>query len=228
MSYLRDTVIVLKKEPFREHDRRYTMYGREHGLLVGVARGSSLSKSKQAGHLEPFTESQVMIAKGAAFDKLAVATCARLPLIEQASSALGFYAVCGAFTDLIIRLTRQGIADERVFFLLQELIGTLAILPQELSSERARLILSAATLRLLDILGFGPSIERGPDGTTPVPSLTLVAFMRRSCFADVLRVTGRVDVLRAASAFVEEALGQTPLEREPHGPTTVQALLQVG
>ena len=227
MSYLRDHVIVLKKEPYREHDRRYTMYGREHGLLVGVARGSSLPRSKQAGHLEPFMESHVMIAKGAAFDKLAVATRSRAPLSASSENCLALYAVCGALADLVVRLTRQGIADERIFFLFQELIGTIAAAPQEPSPERARLLLSAATLRLLDVLGFGPPIERAPEGTTSVPSLALVSFMRRSPFVDMLRITAPIDIFRSASAFIEEALTQTPLDREPHGPATIQALLAI-
>ena len=227
MSYLRDTVIVLKKEPFREHDRRYTMYGLEHGLLVAVARGSSRATSKHAGLLEPLTESNVMIAKGATFDKLAVATGVDRVCVAPTKRLLAYYAVCGGFADLLIRLLRPGIADDRIFYLLRELIDTLAAAPSEPSPDRARLILSAATLRLLDLLGFAPHIERAGEGTTSVPSLALAAFMRRSPLADVLRVTARTDVFAAASSFVEEALTHAPLDREPHGPATIQALLQV-
>jgi DNA repair protein RecO (recombination protein O) len=235
MSYLRDHVIVLKKEPFREHDRRYTMYGREHGLLVAVARGASRATSKNAGLLEPLTESNVMIAKGATFDKLAVATAADRICIAPSRCSLSFYAVCGGFADLLVRLLRPGIADERIFDLLRELIDTLAASPSEPSPDRARLMLSAATLRLLDLLGFAPPIERAGESTTPGtsfandvprPALALAAFMRRSPLADVLRVTARTDVFSAASAFVEEALTHTPLDREPHGPATIQALLR--
>jgi recombinational DNA repair protein (RecF pathway) len=226
MSYLRDRVIVLKKEPYREHDRRYTMYGRTYGFLIAVARGSSLPASKQAGHLEPFMEADVMIAKGAAFDKLAVASNSRFPFDAVHEQRLAFFAVCGAFASLVASLLRPGIADERIFETLQELIHVMATTPGEPTPERARLLLSAATLRLLDLLGFAPPIERPAAGTSPVPALTLVSFMRRAPFADVLRVTATADVLNAASAFVETALEETPLEREPHGPATVQALLR--
>src|SRR5260221_1125377 len=109
MPYLRDRVIVLKKEPYREQDRRYVMYGREHGLIVAVARGASIPRSKQAGHLEPFSEADVMIAKGVAFDKLAVAK--HVGAIHELPLLAG-YVVCGAFSDLMIRLVRPGIADE--------------------------------------------------------------------------------------------------------------------
>src|SRR6266567_7926085 len=100
MPYLRDRVIVLSKEPFREQDRRYVMYGQEHGLLIAVARGASVKSSKQAGHLEPFCTSDVMIAKGSAFDKLAVAKMVDWPW-RGSSPRLEAYAVCGAFSELV-------------------------------------------------------------------------------------------------------------------------------
>jgi len=40
MSYIRDRVIVLKSEPFREHDSWLTCYGKEQGKLIAVARGA--------------------------------------------------------------------------------------------------------------------------------------------------------------------------------------------
>lgn len=223
MSYLRDRVIVLKKEPFREQDRRYVMYGAEFGLLSAVARGASIASSKQAGHLEPFSESEVMIAKGAAFDKLAVAK--RISAASLSPSTLTGIAVCGAFSDLLIRLIRPGISDVRIFSLIQELVQTVSQIP-DLSSDRARLLLSAATIQLLDHLGFGPPVPSpAQQGTTPVPALALVSFMRRSALVDTLRVTASVDVLRQSSGFVEEALKQTSLEHEPRGMRALMAYL---
>lgn len=210
MPYLRDRVIVLKKEPFREQDRRYVMYGREHGLLVAVARGASLPRSKQAGHLEPFSEAEVMIAKGVAFDKLAVAH--RVGVIHELP--LPAIVISGAFADLVIKLTRQGIADERIFILLKDVIETLATMPESPSPERARLIYSAATLRLLDLVGFAPQFDQ-----------PLLKFMRAAPLGDVLRVTAPRDTLNAASALVEDALKHTPLEAEPHGARTIHATI---
>lgn len=224
MPYLRDRVIVLSKEPFREQDRRYVMYGREHGLLVAVARGASVSRSKQAGHLEPFCTSDVMIAKGAAFDKLAVAKLVDWPW-RGSSPRLESHAVCGAFSELVIRLTRPGIADARMFDLLQDVIRVAMTLPVGTTVDRARLFVAAANLKLIDLIGFAPPIEKSPEGTTPVPALALTAFMRRASLEDVLKVTAEASVLRAASSFVDDALRETPLDREPHGIAVAQALL---
>lgn len=227
MPYIRDRVIVLKKEPFREQDRRYVLYGRAHGLLTAVARGSASVRSKQAGHLEPLTVSDVMIAKGAAFDKLAVARAVRAPRPASPGVHLAANAVCGAACDLVTRLTRPGIADERIFDLLDELASATASMPAPPTPERARFLHGGVTLRLLDLLGFAPPIAQAEEGTTPVAALVLVSFMRRATLSDLLRVTAPTDALLAASGFVTEALKQTPLEREPHGEGTIRALLAV-
>ncbi len=223
MPYLRDTAIVLKKEPFREQDRRYYLYGREHGLLIAVARGSSSPKSKQAGHLEPFSSAEVMIAKGAAFDKLAVAKQAIGPGIIIDKSLIG-YAIRGSFSDLILRLVRQGVADERIYDLLSEVLDITARFPSEPSPDRARLIFSAATLKLLDALGFAPVINQSGEATTPVQSLALASFLRRAPLSEILRITGSVDVFRATSGFIEEALKATHLSEVPQGPRVIAAL----
>lgn len=224
MSYLRDHVIVLKKEPFREQDRRVVMYGEEHGLLMAVARGSSLKDSKQAGHLEPFTEAEVMIAKGKVFDKLAVARSRGSEI--RIPRRLSSYVFLGAFSDLVTSLTRPGMSDHRLFDLLQEVRAVSMILPEDLTIDRARFLLAGATLKLLDLVGFAPALEEEDrEEALPPQSLTLLKFLRRFPLADALRVTTTTDVLRAASGFIEDAVRHTPLEHPPHGPATVRILL---
>lgn len=226
MPYLRDRVIILRKEAFRESDRRYTMYGHEHGLLMAVARGSSRHSSKQAGHLEPFTESQVMIAKGAAFDKLAVASMIEAPVVSPGfASRIGCYAIAGAFADVVVQFSRPGIVDERVFFLLKEVLHVLKEIPASPSPDRARLLLSGAILKLLDVSGFAPELKPLPMGASPLPWRSLVRFMRTSPLGQLLHVTATIDVFRTACQFVDEALEHTPLQHELHGPRTLQALL---
>jgi recombinational DNA repair protein (RecF pathway) len=224
MPYLRDRVIVLSKEPFREQDRRYVMYGREHGLLVAVARGASVRTSKQAGHLEPFCTSDVMIAKGSAFDKLAVAKMIDWPW-RGSSPRLESHAVCGAFAELVARLTQPGIVDERMFDLVHDVFRVAMTLPSGTTVDRARLLLAASNLKLIDLIGFAPHIERPSVGTSPVPSLQLASFMRRASLSDVLNVTAPISILRSACAFVDEALRETPIHREPHGHSTIAAVL---
>jgi hypothetical protein len=177
-----------------------------------------LPRSKQAGHLEPFSEATVMIAKGAAFDKLAVASFVHSVQWAADSTQLASYVLFGAFADLVIRLLRPGISDERIFFLLRETVEAVVHMPTAPSPDRARFLYGAASLRLIDLLGYAPDIdvhEMAP----------LLKFMRRAPFADLLRVTATRETLNAAAAFVDDALTHAPLHAEPHGPRTIQAYL---
>lgn len=220
MSYIRDTAIVLKKEPFRDHDRRYVLYGREHGLIVAIARGASRILSKQAGHLEPFHVAEVMVAPGRGFDHLAVAR--NLPGVSRPPFAhVASYAILGGLSDLIISLTRQGVSDDRIFNLVIEVSEMCVRLPEEPTLPRARFLAATATLQLIDLLGFGPSFA---DTSLSPQALTLVRFMRRFPIADAIRVSALTDCFDEASSFVETSLRHTPLSIEPHTAKTIHAM----
>lgn len=156
--YLRDRVIILKSEPFREHDRRLVMFGVSYGRLDAVARGVGKMESKQAGHLLPLTEAEVMIAKGIAFDKLAVAKMVHP--YSGLRNHLASMTVGGAFADLFERLQQPGISDPDAYLLLKDFLDALSFLQEELTVERSKLLYSAAAIKLLDRTGFAPSLHR--------------------------------------------------------------------
>lgn len=157
MPYLRDTAIVLKSEPFREQDARVTLYGREHGKLIAVARGARTWKAKQRGHLEPLALIEVMIAHGQAFDKLAVAraTTSRWKL----RSSLVGVAIASAFLDLVAEATQPQAPDEEIFFLSQNLLQCLEGLSEEISPERATLVYASSVMHLLAHLGYSSQLD---------------------------------------------------------------------
>lgn len=158
MSYLRDRVIVLKNEPFREHDSWLTFYGQQHGKLIAVARGARRWEAKQLGHLEPLSEAEVMIAQGQAFDKVAVATT--VSVRHQLRSRLSSLVIAGTMSSLVERLTHPGVADQTVYHLLIDLFHFLDQLPAEPSPERSRLFTASMTLHLLDTLGYALQLEQ--------------------------------------------------------------------
>ncbi|MBU0540212.1 recombination protein O N-terminal domain-containing protein [Patescibacteria group bacterium] len=222
MPYIRDRAFVLKKEPVNEHDRRYVLYGRDHGLLMAVARGASLRSSKQAGHLEPFTEAEIMIAKGRVWDKLAVAR----NVFDNGAGyeplrALGALSVMGAFCDLLISLTRPGICDARVFDLLKDTRRACACMEKDASSIRAGFVFSGSALKLLDLLGYAPKSDEAFDEDVQ----KLVAFTRKFPLSDTLRITAASAVFTAFSNFVESSLEHTSLDKKPHGFKTVAELV---
>lgn len=223
MPYLRDRVFVLKNEPFREHDARIVMYGREHGKLVAVARGIRRMGAKQLGHLEPFSQADVMVAVGQAFDKLAVAqaVCPRVGLRED----LGAMAVLGPLVYLVETLTRPGVADSTIYDLLLEAADVWQLSERLPSADRGRLILAAASLRLLDALGEAPNFDDIRMGDLPEGVMTLLRFMRLRPLRDLLAITAPSVVFVATSAVIETAIERAPLASHVHGPVTIHALL---
>ena len=157
MAYLRDTAIVLKNEPFREQDAWITLYGKEHGKLVAVARGARSWKAKQLGQLEPLSCVEVMIAKGQAFDKLAVAQMRGTRRGLRAS--LEGVAIAAAFADLVSQATQPNAPDEAIFTLSQHLFTCLSALPSGMSPERATLVYAGAVMQLLGLLGYGSQLD---------------------------------------------------------------------
>lgn len=256
MHYLRDEVIVLRKIPYREFDRRYIMYGRQNGLLIAVARGCMKIKAKQSGQLEPLTVAQVLIAKGRGYDHLAVAVRSRPELRLQKIGAL---TAGGALADLYLKLIKPGVADERLFELWLEYLKCLASLPEEPTALRAELLFGASSLRLMDLLGYGPALNTcslchqppGPTDAWYAPdmnglicvdcvakwsgnrmrakalSLSLLRFMRAVPLGEVVKVAMEVEVARNALVIIQEVWGHAPLDKKPHGMETIAKFLAV-
>lgn len=60
--------IVLGRHNLGEADRIVAFYTLEHGKLRAVARGVRKTLSRQAGHIEPFSEVELMLAEGRNLD----------------------------------------------------------------------------------------------------------------------------------------------------------------
>lgn len=158
MSYLRDRAFVLRAEPFREQDRWLTCYGRTLGKFTAVARGSRKLDAKHLGHIEPLSEVEMMVAKGAAFDKVAVArlVAPRLHVRRSLSSAV----LAGAAADFVDRLTHPGAPDPYIYELLQEAMDVLLETPGEITSVRGQFLFATFSLKILRMLGHVPDMDR--------------------------------------------------------------------
>lgn len=247
MSYLRDRAIILKSEPFREHDAWVTLYGRELGKMVAVARGARRMDAKAMGFVEPLAEVDVMIAKGAAFDKLAVAHALRprLKLREK----MPFLVAAASVADLVARLTQPGVGEPLVYDVMQELLDIGEGEAPIISAERTRLLVAGASLKLMDLLGYRPQLEvcaqcgrvlegnffivgslggsvcaacartaARPDAAPiSLEALRLLRFLRQRPLRDLLQVTALSVQFLSASLAVESLLQQTPLTGESRG-----------
>jgi len=57
-------LVVLRHANWGEADRILTLYTRERGKVRAIAKGVRRIKSRKAGHLEPFTQVTLQLAKG--------------------------------------------------------------------------------------------------------------------------------------------------------------------
>src|SRR5438309_11364034 len=64
----RTPAVILKRSDLGEADRILTLFTRDHGKVRAVAKGIRRTTSRSAGHLEPFTLSDVLFAVGRDLD----------------------------------------------------------------------------------------------------------------------------------------------------------------
>ena len=154
MPLLRAEGIVLQTWDLGEHDRLVTLYTREHGRLAAVARGARRIRSRFAGALELFTWGDAVgferegrgLARLDHFD-------IRQPFrrLRDDLERLGQGA---RMIEAVSRLTAERDSQPPTFALL--LRGLRAL---DAGATPARVQL-AFTLRLLDLLGHRPRLDR--------------------------------------------------------------------
>src|SRR5207244_7314877 len=69
----RTPAVILKRMDLGEADRIVTLFSRDEGKIRAVAKGVRRTTSRVAGHLEPFTLSDVMFAVGRELDVISQA-----------------------------------------------------------------------------------------------------------------------------------------------------------
>ena len=154
MPLLRTEGIVLQTWDLGEHDRLVTLYTREHGRLAAVARGARRIRSRFAGALELFTWGDAVgfEREGRGLVRLDHFDI-RQPFrrLRDDLERLGQGA---RMIEAVARLTAERDAQPPTFALL--LRGLRAL---EAGAAPARVQL-AFTLRLLDLLGHRPRLDR--------------------------------------------------------------------
>lgn len=147
---LRVEAVVLRHVDWGEADRLLTLLSREHGKLRCVAKGVRKLRSRKAGHLEPFTRVQLMLARG---HDLWIVTQAEtvdayLPLREDlVRTGYAAYVV-----ELVDRFTYEEGENRNLYGLLVDALGRIN------GEEEPFLAVRYFEVRLLDVLGFRPQL----------------------------------------------------------------------
>ena len=140
--------VVLRRIDFGEADRVLVLYTRERGKLPVVAKGVRRMSSRMAGHLELFTQSELMLAKGANLDVVTQAETrnAFRPVREDLTRTSTAYLIA----ELADALTEEAMEQPELFDLLTATLRALG------TTDDPRLVAAHYQLRLLDVAGFRP------------------------------------------------------------------------
>ena len=144
--------VVLRHSDWGEADRLLWLYTLELGKVRALAKGARKIRSRKAGHLEPFTRVNLLLAKGR--DILLVTQAetieAYLPLHEDLEGiTYASYAV-----ELLDRFTYEEGENRPLFQLLVDTLGRLS------QTSEKDLVIRYFELRLLDLVGFRPQLFR--------------------------------------------------------------------
>jgi DNA repair protein RecO (recombination protein O) len=148
---LRTEVVVLRHTDWGEADRLLVLFSREAGKLRAVAKGVRKLHSRKAGHLEPFTQVKLLLARGRDFWIVTQADTvdAFLPIREDLErTAYASYVI-----ELLDRFTYEEGENRALYHLLVETLQRVAHLPDPFPAARYY------DVRLLDLLGFRPELN---------------------------------------------------------------------
>ncbi len=147
----RTPAVILKRMDLGEADRIVTLFSRDVGKIRAVARGVRRATSRSAGHLEPFTLSDVMFAVGRELDVISQADT--LESFRQVREDLVLTTHAYYLAELVDLLTEDRLENRAVFETLVEGLRDLAANPD------SRLVLVIFHLRLLEALGYRPELR---------------------------------------------------------------------
>jgi DNA repair protein RecO (recombination protein O) len=108
--------VVLKRTNLGEADRILTILTPHHGKLKAVARGVRKIGSRLAGHLEPFSETELYLAKGRSMEVVAGARLVGVQQIEDWQQLALAYLVA----EMADKLTEEGEPSPVIYGLVTE------------------------------------------------------------------------------------------------------------
>jgi DNA repair protein RecO (recombination protein O) len=144
--------IVLRHMDWGEADRLLWLFTRETGKVRVVAKGIRKPRSRKAGHLEPFTRAEVLLAYGR-----------DLPIITQAEAKDAYQALredlvrmgyASYIVELLDRFTYEEGENISLYRLLSDTLS-------RINNDKApAFAVRYYEVRLLDLVGFRPQLMR--------------------------------------------------------------------
>ena len=148
----RAEAIVLRHMDWGEADRLLWLFTRETGKIRAVAKGVRKPRSRKAGHLEPFTRVNLLLAQGRDLPIITQAEMieSHLPLHENLRT-MGYAAY---IVELLDRFTYEEGENVALYRLLADTLERLCSAPDP------AFVVRYYEIRLLDLVGFRPQLSQ--------------------------------------------------------------------
>ncbi len=142
--------VVLRHSDWGEADRLLWLFTRESGKVKAVAKGVRKLRSRKAGHLEPLTRSNLLLARGR--DILLVTQAETVEPYTPLREDLKLWEYANHIIELLDRFTYEEGENRALYRLLVDMLGRLAREPQP------ELVVHYYEVRLLDLVGYRPQL----------------------------------------------------------------------
>ena len=143
--------VVLRHMEYGEADRILSFYTLEYGKVQAIAKGIRKMRSRKAGHLEPFSRVELMLARGRNLDVISQAEAQST--YEHLRADLKLIAYAAYVVELLDRFTYEEGENRPLYNLL---VNTLARLD---AGSPPQTTVHYYEVQLMDLLGFKPQLQ---------------------------------------------------------------------
>lgn len=142
--------IVIRHNDWGEADRLLGLFTRELGKIRAIAKGVRKPRSRKAGHLEPFTRANLLLARGR--DLYIVTQAETVNAYARLKDDLVLLGYASYILELLDRFTYEEGENRSLYRLMTNTLGRLS------SDYDPALVVRYFEIRLLDLLGFRPHL----------------------------------------------------------------------
>ncbi len=148
----RTEAVVLRRRDLGEADRLLTLFTPGNGKVRAVAKGVRRPGSRKAGHLEPFSRVDVLLARGRELDIITQAEAINMyPQLREDLLCLGQAA---HLVELVDRFALEGEGQPALYRLLVDMLEQLD------GGRQPAAVVRFGQLRLLELVGYQPELFR--------------------------------------------------------------------
>jgi DNA repair protein RecO (recombination protein O) len=147
---LRVEAVILRHLDWGEADRLITLFSKEQGKLRAVAKGVRKMRSRKAGHLEPFTRTALLLARGR--DLWIITQAETVDAYLKLGQDLLLTGYASYVIEVLDRFTLEEGQNPSIYSLLVQTLRRLT------NGDEPFIVVRYYEIRLLELLGFRPQL----------------------------------------------------------------------